>query len=141
MKTLLKGTAFSNALLAGLLTGLGAAVANLAYTIIYRDAAHFDGGIIVMPFSIFIGFPILLALIGCAYFLLRKYLHVHERGFILFCAVAMVLFSLIIVLETQQNQGSFFSGFRGLCLGLVIITFSLAAIFIPYLSRHPDLYE
>ncbi len=141
MKTVLKGSAFSNALLAGLLTGIIAAVANLAYSVIYRDAAHFDGGIIVMPFSIFIGFPILLALIGCSYYLLSKYLHVQQRGFILFCLGAIVLFGLIIILDTQQNNGSLFSGFRGLCLGLLIITFSLAAFFIPYLSRHPDMYK
>lgn len=141
MSNLLKGTLFANSLLAGLLTGIVAAVLSLTYTIIYRDAAHYSGGIIVMPVSIFIGFPILLAILGCAHFLVRKYLHFHRKGFALFCIAAMILFSLIIILDTRENTGLLFSGFRGLCLGLVIISSLLGAFLIPYLARHPDMYE
>ena len=74
MEPSLKIGIFSKSLLAGLLSGVCAAVLNLVYSIIYRNATGFATAEIIMPLSIFIGFPILLAMAGCAYYLLQKHL-------------------------------------------------------------------
>ena len=132
---------FSKSLLAGLLTGVIAAVLNLVYEIIYRSATSFATAEIIMPLSIFIGFPILLAMAGCAYYLLKRHLHAGSSWFIFFCIALMAALFLTTILDTKQNGGTLFSGLRGLCLGMEIITCLLAAGLIPYFARHPNIYE
>jgi hypothetical protein len=134
-------TSFSKSLLSGLLTGVVAAILNLVYMIIYRDITGFATAKIIMPLSIFIGFPILLALGGCAYFLIKKHLPAGTSWFIFFCLSLMAALLWITILDTSQDGGSLLTGLRGLCLGMEIITFLLAALMIPYLALHPKIYE
>ena len=75
MKTFISSPTFSNSLLSGLLTGIIAALLNLVYVIVYRESTNFGSDLVVMPLTIFIGFPILMVLAGLAYFLLQKHLH------------------------------------------------------------------
>jgi hypothetical protein len=131
---------FSKSLLAGLLTGIIAAAVNLIYTIIYRDATSFATAEIIMPLSIFIGFPLLLALAGCSYYFIQKHLPSGTRWFIFFCLALMAALILTTILDTKSNGGILLSGLRGLCLGMEIITCILAAIFIPYFAKHPNIY-
>jgi len=132
---------FSKSLLSGLLTGIMAAILNLVYMIIYRDVTGFATAKIIMPLSIFIGFPILLALGGCAYFLVKKHLSAGTSWFIFFCLSLLAALLWITILDTSYDQGSLLSGLRGLCLGMEIITCLLAALMIPYLAMHPKIYE
>jgi hypothetical protein len=132
---------FSKSLLAGLLTGIVAALLNLIYMIIYRDATGFATAKIIMPLSIFIGFPILLGLAGCTYFLLKKHLARGASWFIFFSVALMVCLLFITFLDTNEDGSGFFSGLRGLCLGMEIITCLLSAILIPWLAAHPKIYE
>lgn len=131
----------SKSILAGLLTGVIAAFVNLIYAIIYRDVAQFDSAEIIMPLTIFIGFPILLTMAGYAYFLLKKHLKGGKNWFILFCVAFMITLVLVTIKDTHKDSGTLFSGLRGLCLGLEVITGILAAMFIPYFASHPNIYE
>ena len=134
-------TSFSKAILAGFLSGIVAAVLNLIYSIVYRESANFANAEIIMPLTIFIGFPILLAIGGCAFFLLQKHLHAGASWFIFFCITLLAALVVFTIMDTRQNEGSLFSGLRGLCLGMEIITLLLAAFLIPYFARHPKIYE
>jgi hypothetical protein len=140
MEPSLKISMFSKSLLAGLLSGIVAAAANLVYSIVYRESTGFATAEIIMPLSIFIGFPILLAMAGGAYYLLQGHLHAGNRWFIFLCIALMASLVLATILDTKRNGGALFSGLRGLCLGMEIITCLLAAFLIPYLARHPKIY-
>jgi len=141
MEASLNVTPFSKSLLSGLLTGIIAAAVNLVYSIIYRDATSFATAEIIMPFSIFIGFPILLAMAGCAFYLLQKHLHAGANWFVFFCIALLAAAVFMTVLDTRKYGGTLFSGLRGLCLGMEVITCLLAAVLIPYFAKHPKIYE
>jgi uncharacterized membrane protein len=94
-----------------------------------------------MPLTIFLGFPILLALGGAVYYLVKKHLPNGTVWFFLFCIALMAALVLVTILDTKQDGGSLLSGLRGLCLGLEVITCLLAAFFIPFLATHPNIYE
>ena len=141
MKALPDTTSFSKSLLAGLLTGIIAALLNLVYMIVYREATNFATDLIVMPLTIFIGFPILMAMTGSAYFLLQKHLHSGTTWFVLFCLCGMIALLLITIYDTRLNHGSLLTGARGLFLGMVIITSLLASFLIPYLAKHSKIYQ
>ena len=132
---------FSKSLLAGLLTGIIIALINVIYMIIYRESTGFATAKIIMPFSIFLGFPILLALGGTVYYLFKKRLPKGTGWFIFFCIVLMVASILVTILDTRKDGGSLLSGIRGLCLSLEVIAFLLGANLIPYLATHPNIYQ
>ena len=131
----------SKSILSGLLAGLAVAFLSLIYTMVYRETTGFATAKIIMPISIFIGFPILLVLGGFAYFLFQKHLHAGNVWFIIFCIAFLVTLALITVQDTRNEGGRFISGLRGLCLGLELITCLLAVFLIPYFARHPQIYE
>ena len=72
MKTFISSPTFPKSLLAGLLVGIITALLNLAYMIVYRESTNFATELIVMPLTIFIGYPILMVLAGSAYFYCRN---------------------------------------------------------------------
>ena len=141
MKTNVNSTTFSKSLLAGFLTGIIAALLNLVYMIIYRESTDYAADLIVMPLTIFIGFPILMAMAGSAYFLLQKHLLSGTTWFIIICFIGMIALLTVTILDTRLNHGILLSGARGLFLGMVIITSLLAAFLIPYLARHSKIYQ
>jgi hypothetical protein len=140
MENLSYKISFSKYLLAGLLTGIGAALLNLIYMIIYRDATGFATAKIIMPLSIFIGFPILLGLAGCAFFLIKRHLSGGTSWYMIFCFSLLAALLLITIIDTRDDGGGLLSGLRGLCLGMEIIACLLAAL-IPYLASHDKIYE
>lgn len=134
-------TSFSKSVLAGLLTGVIAAFVNLIYVVVFRETSNFGGDeIIVMPLTIFIGFPILLVIAGCAYYLFKRHLPSGTLWFIGISLATMVALIIVTVQDTPMNQGTFFSGARGLFLGMVIITFLLAAFLVPYFATHSKIF-
>ncbi len=140
MKNIITSTSFSKSLLAGLLTGIIAAFLNLVYMIAYRESTNFAADMIVMPLTIFIGFPILMLMAGSAYYLLQKHLLSGTTWFVIFCQIAMITLLSVTILDTGLNHGAVLTGTRGLFLGMVVITFLLASFMIPYLARHPGIY-
>lgn len=142
MNNSIASTSLSKSILAGLLSGVLAALINLIYVIIYRESTGFSGdNIFVMPLTIFIGFPILLLLGGMFYYLIQRHLPNGTIWFSVFCISLMAALGILVMLDTRNHPGSILSGARGLFLGLTIITFLLAAFFIPYFARHPKIYE
>lgn len=135
-------TTMSKSILAGLLSGVIAALINLFFVIIYRESTGFSGdNIFVMPLTIFIGFPTLLLLGGMCYFLLQKHLQNGKSWFSILCITMMVALAIFVIEDTRHHQGASLSGSRGLFLGLVVITFLIAAFLIPYFARHSKIYE
>lgn len=132
---------FSKSILSGLLTGIIAAVFNLIYTIVYRESADFSTAKIIMPLSIFLGFPILLMVAGYIFFLIKKHLHAGTGWFVFFSLALLAALIAVTLLDTRKDQNGLFSGVRGLCLGLEIITCLLAAFLIPFFAQHPKIYE
>ena len=134
-------TSPSKSILAGLLTGIIAAAINLLYVIIFRESSDFSGdGLFVMPVTLFIGLPILLVLFGGAYYLFQKHLRNGTSWFAGICLAGMVALIMVTLQDTRLNHGELFSGARGLFLGIVIITFLLAAFLVPYLARHSKIF-
>ena len=140
MKTFISSPSFSNSLLSGLLTGIIAALLNLVYVIVYRESTNFGSDLVVMPLTIFIGFPILMVLAGSAYYLFRKHLHLGAKWFMIICFISMIVLLILTLQDTRMNNGALLTGARGLFLGMVVITFLLAAFLIPYLARHSKIY-
>jgi hypothetical protein len=137
----IQSTNLSKSILAGLLTGVIAAMINLIYVIIFRESSRFSGDeIIVMPLTIFVGLPILLVLVGCAYYLFQKHLISGTLWFVVLCLVGMLVLIAVTIRDTWMNTGTLLSGARGLFLGLVVITFLLAAFLLPYLARHSKIF-
>lgn len=126
-------------LLAGLLTGLITAVLVLIFNIIYRGATNLESYDIIMPFTIFTAFPLFGLVSGGAYFLFANNL---RRGNALF-SIIWVLVMLILVIISAMTGDSVppgLKGFRGLFVGIELITGLLAAFGIPFLAHHPSLY-
>jgi magnesium-transporting ATPase (P-type) len=140
MKSFISAPTFSKSLFAGLLTGILAALLNLVYIIVYRESTNFATDLIVMPLTIFIGYPILMVLAGVAYFLLQKHLHSGAIWFMGICFIGMIALLIVTIRDTSLNHGTLLTGARGLFLGMVVITF-LAALLIPYLARHSKIYQ
>ena len=141
MKTFISPPTFPKSLLAGLLAGIITALLNLAYMIVYRESTNFATDLVVMPLTIFIGYPILMALAGSVYFLLRKHFHRGAIWFMSICFISMIALLIVTILDTRVNHGALLTGARGLFLGMVVITFLLAAFLIPYLARHSKIYQ
>ena len=91
---------FSKSILSGLLTGIIAAVSNTIYTIVYREITGFATAEIIMPLSIFVGFPILLSMCGYAYFLMQRHLPSGLIWFIFFIIAFLIAMVLITILDT-----------------------------------------
>ena len=67
-------SSLSKSILSGLLAGLMVAFLGLICTIAYRETTGFATAKIIMPISIFIGFPVLLVLGGLSYYFFKKQL-------------------------------------------------------------------
>ena len=141
MKTFISPPTFPKSLLAGLLAGIITAFLNLVYMIVYRESTNFATDLVVMPVTIFIGFPILMVLAGSAYFLLEKYLHGGPVLFMSICFISMIALLIVTIGDTRVNHGALLTGARGLFLGMVVITFLLAAFLVPYLARHSKIFQ
>lgn len=132
MKAPLKSIKFSSALLAGLFAGIIAAIVNLIYDMEYRsiaDVAYFK---IVNPITIFIFSIIALMVAGMIFY---ELIHYIKRGMLIFEGIFIVITIAGLILV-----GFKMSGFKGLLLGIGIITGLICLILIPYLSRHPNIY-
>jgi magnesium-transporting ATPase (P-type) len=132
MKTSLKSIKFSAALLAGLFAGIIAAIANLIYDMEYRSITDLSAFKIVNPLSIFVFSTIGLMIAGMIFY---EFIHYIKKGILFFEALFIVLTIIGLIL-----LGFRMTGFRGLLLGIGIITGLICIILIPYLSRHPNIY-
>jgi hypothetical protein len=130
-------------LLAGLLTGIITSVIILIFNVIYRGATHYyvQEGImpLIMPLSIFMGFPLLLLLTGGVFFLFVEHL---KRGAALYSAIIILLTlaSAFVTAFADKTGSPEVEGFRGMVFGAELITGVLGAFVVPFFARHPGLY-
>jgi hypothetical protein len=126
-------------LLAGLLTGIITAVLVVIFNVIYRRETEFYAYAIVMPVSIFMGFPLFHLIAGGFYFLFINHL---KKGSMLFTAILLLLtvISAFITAYTGNRSDPTVETFRGLLIGLELFGGVLGAILIPYFVHHPRLF-
>lgn len=139
MKQTDKPLLLGRCLLAGLFMGLVIAVLVLVFNIIYRDQTRLETYDIIMPFSIFTAFPLFGVVSGGAYFLFANYLH---RGDTIYMIVWVLVMLILVVLSiyTGHEEAPGLKGFRGLFVGIILITGLFTAFGIPFLAHHPRLY-
>jgi hypothetical protein len=139
MKQTDKPLLLGRCLLAGLLDGLITSVVILVFNVLYREATALYTYDIVMPFSIFTAFPLFGLASGGAYYLFANHLH---RGNALFTIVWISVMAILVILTifTGHSVPTGFEGYRGLFVGIELITGLLAAFLIPFFAHHPNLY-
>ncbi|HVS96025.1 MAG TPA: hypothetical protein VHE54_06045 [Puia sp.] len=139
MKTSDAPITLGRCLLAGLLTGIVAAVIVIVFNVIYRGAMHFIAFAVVMPISIFMAFPFFHLIAGGFYFLFIDHL---RKGSMLFTVISLLLtaIAVLVTLYAGDRSDPTIEAFRGLLVGLEIIGGVLAAFLTPFLVRHPTLF-
>lgn len=126
-------TPFSKAFLTGLFVGIVSTFICLTYNLVYRTETGFMPTDIINVASIIFGVNILFIVIGIIYFALTKAFGKGELFFI-------ILFSLLTVFLAWKAEGvnrsvshEMTMQFRGLLLGVIIITGIGASFLIPFL--------
>ena len=129
-------TPFSKAFLTGLFVGIVSTFICLTYNLIYRAETGFMPTAIINVASIIFGVNIVFMVIGLIYYALTTAFRKGELFFI-------VLFSLLTVFLLWRTEGvNRFADhevtlqFRGLLLGVVLITGIGASFLIPFLFHN-----
>jgi len=129
-------TDLSRGVLAGLLTGIVAAVLNTVFVIIYRSATsfyEFSG----LDITVIVFGSILLSIAcGLVFYFLVHYL---RRGMTLYRVIVCMVTALIVLLGIMVRQsvmGDVPEEFKLLVVGTQVIIGGLAVFFIPYLFNH-----
>lgn len=130
---------FDRCLLAGLFTGLVAAIVAIVFNVIYRGSTNLIAFAVVMPISIFTAFPFFNLVLGGVYFLFVQNLKRGARVFIVVFLLATIL-SIVLTRYTGSRADRLVDEFRGLVVGLEIIEGVLGAFLIPYFVNHPTMY-
>lgn len=134
-------TPFSKALLSGVFAGIVATVVCLAYNIIYRDSTGFKPADFINVSSLIFAVNLVFLIVGAIYFL---FISSFKKGELIFIA-AFVLLTLFLVWKAEgihrwTNQ-HLSSEFRGLLLGIIIISGISAAFLVPYLFHNKKFEE
>ncbi|HEV9037576.1 MAG TPA: hypothetical protein VGQ51_13170 [Puia sp.] len=139
MKTPGAPVTLGRCLLAGLLTGIVAAVIVSIFNIIYRRETELIAYAVVMHLSIFMAFPFFHLVSGGFYYLFIDHL---KKGTLIFVVIMLLgtVISALITAYAGNRSDPTVEAFRGLLIGLEIIGGLLGAFLIPYLVRHPTLF-
>jgi len=134
-------TPLSRSVLAGLATGITATVLNLIYNFIFRGITKLSLEMSVINVSTIIFATVILCLIGglVYYFIvvnLRKNSNIFIGLFIVLTVIGVVLGLNYHISNDQQISAQF----DGLYIGMVIITGVCTAFFIPWLTRHKNVF-
>lgn len=132
-------TDLSRSVLGGLFTGLIAAVANMAFVIIYKSIVKFKEFYPVDITIIVFGSVLLSIACGIIFYL---FIHYFKKGipFYRICVVAVtVLIAYIGITLRQTVQDTVPMEFRVLVIGTQVIIGGLAVFLIPYLFRHDSI--
>jgi len=126
----------TKALLTGLFTGIITTIVCLVFNIIYRDSTGFTPQDFINVSSLIFAVNLLFLILGAVYF-------IFERLFKKADAIFMVVFALLTIFCIWQVEiGHRFGNshmtaqFRGLMLGILIISGIAAVFFIPYLYHN-----
>ncbi|HRP31420.1 MAG TPA: hypothetical protein PKV73_05995 [Agriterribacter sp.] len=126
-------TPFTKSFLTGLFVGIVITLVCLTFNLVYRTETGFMPTAIINVASIIFGVITLFIVIGIIYYALTK---AFRKGELLF----IVLFSLLTIILAWQAEGVTRSvnqvmtmQFRGLLLGVILISGIGAAFLVPYL--------
>lgn len=132
---------FSKALLTGLFVGIIDTVVLLIFNVIYRDTTGFSPADFINVSSLIFAENLVFVVIGIVYYLLSRS---SRRGEILYM-VLFVLLTIFLVWKTEivQRTADHLENvqFRGLLLGVVIVTGVSAAFLLPYLYHNKKFEE
>jgi len=132
-----KESSFSRALLAGLISGIVAAVLIVIYSLEYRKITGFKELGIVEPLIIFVTLPLLLVLAG---FVFLGMVELFKQGELYFTLLALLLTVGTIIFELVFKEGQALSGSKGLTIGIVAIAGLIISFLLPFLGTHPKIF-
>jgi hypothetical protein len=132
-----KESSFSRALLAGLMSGLIAAVLIVIYSVEYRKMTNFKGLGFIEPLIIFVAVPLLLVVAG---FIFLGMVELFKQGELYFIVLALLFTAGAIVFELVVKEGPVLSGSKGLVLGVVAIGGLIISFLLPFLGTHPKIF-
>lgn len=126
------------ALFAGVFSGFLLTLVNLVYDFIYRGITQYSYSQIINVSSIIFLSMIFLTIAGFIYFFFVKYI---KRGDLIYSALFIIATILVAVsLSSQQYAQPYAGGFKGLCIGVIIITGFFASFSVPYFAKHPGIF-
>lgn len=140
MKNLPTRPSLGRCLLAGLFTGIITAVIVLIFNVIYRKHTHFYTYDIVMPFSIFLCFPLLHMVTGMIYHLFVGHLRNGRTIFSITFLLLTVISAFAIAYSGSDVPEPEIGVVRGLFVGIDLITGLMAVFFIPFFAAHSGIF-
>jgi hypothetical protein len=131
---------FSKCILAGVFSGLAATVTNLTYNYFYRDHTKYTPSGIVNITTIIFGTMLLFIICSYLYFVLSKAMKSGTMIYTILFA-GLTLLGLWAILGGQHEAGSLLAtDFKGLIMGMEIISGALLTFFIPFLMKHQSIF-
>lgn len=139
METEIEHGSFYKSLMAGLFAGIIIAIANLIFNFIYRSATSFNPSQIVNVSSIIFLSLILSVLAGILYYVIVPFAKKSKVLFIVLFFVLTVIVTYVAFNVNRSSDATVSSQFHGLFAGIVIITGTVNALFIPYMARNKNM--
>lgn len=125
-------------LFAGVFSGFLLTLANLIYDFVYRGITEYSYSQIINVSSIIFLSMILMTVAGFIYFLLVKNI---KRGDIIYSAIFIIATILLaVILSSQQYAQPYAGGFKGLSVGVIIISGVFASFCVPYFAKHSEMF-
>jgi len=129
---------FTKALLACVLTGFFASIANGVYMIFYRAVTRFMPAVAFNFLSIPLVTMIVFIALGVIFFMFVRYF--NSSAFIIALIIITVGCVAIATLLNGHPSAPAFSGNHGLIAGFVIISGLLSITLLPYFYKHPRIF-
>ncbi|MBV9986850.1 MAG: hypothetical protein JO301_04185 [Chitinophagaceae bacterium] len=128
-------------ILGGLFVGIGAAVINLVFDIIYRKVTGYEfSEYININSIIFFTIPTLIVA-GIVYSLMLQFV---KRGMMVYIVVSVILTIIVAFIPLGPNMlptgQAMPPSARGLTLGVELITGLMGAFALPYFAEHPAIW-
>lgn len=134
-----KQTDFSRSILGGLFTGLIAAVANMAFVIIYKSIVRYQELYPVDVTILIFGSVLLSLACGIIFYLFVYY---FKRGITFYrisVVVVTILISYVGITLRQTVEDVVPLEFRVIVIGTQVVIGGLATFLIPYIFRHDNI--
>jgi len=128
-------------IMAGLFAGIFATILSMIFDVVYRNITGFSLSAIINVASIIFAVLLVLVIAGSIYAVMDRYI---KRGSLFYIVLFAILTSLCIRMAlhvVRSDDPGQVAGFRGLFLGIVIITGVAATIFVPYLTKHDSIFS
>ncbi|HTD93292.1 MAG TPA: hypothetical protein VK644_05755 [Chitinophagaceae bacterium] len=123
-------------IMAGLFTGIVATVLNIFYDIFYRGSTGFQLTPLINVATIIFGTLLVLLVAGSIYAILARFVRQVNIVYILLFLI-LTVYAVFLTMHVQRAADPvLITQFRGLLLGIVIISGTLTIFLVPYLATH-----